>query len=110
MKPQSAKAKSRRLQNKAVELVAEKFGFSEHQIRAAIMGESGMDVKLSETARLIFPFAMECKNQEKLNIWASLQQAEENADGLTPLLIFKRNHSRTYVALEFDDFLNLLAR
>jgi len=72
------------------------------------MGEHGMDVQLSPSARKKFPFAIECKNQEALNIWKSLEQAENNCEGLTPLLIFKRNKSKIYAALEITDFLDLL--
>lgn len=72
------------------------------------MGEHGMDVQLSPSARKHFPFAIECKNQEALNIWKSLEQAENNCEGLTPLLIFKRNKSKIYATLEITDFLDLL--
>ena len=40
------------------------------------MGDSGEDILLSPAARKLFPFSVECKNQEKLNIWSSLEQAE----------------------------------
>ena len=43
------------------------------------MGESGEDIKLSPAARKLIPYSFECKNQEKLNIWEALSQAEENA-------------------------------
>ena len=32
-----------------------------------------------QQARKLIPYAFECKNQEKLNIWSSLEQAEENS-------------------------------
>ena len=67
-----------------------------------------MDVQLSPSARKIFSFAIECKNQEALNIWKSLEQAEANCEGLVPLLIFKRNKSKIYATLEISDFLDLL--
>ena len=51
---------------------------------------------------------IQIENQEALNIWKSLEQAENNCEGLTPLLIFKRNKSKIYAALEIEDFLNLL--
>lgn len=80
-----------------------------NDIKPAIMGESGMDVKLSELARKTFPYAIECKNSESLSIWAALKQCEENAcsEKLTPLLIFKRNHTPTYVVIKMDDFIKL---
>mgnify|MGYP001429573182 CR=1 FL=1 len=50
----------------------------------------------------------EAKNQEKLNIWKSLEQSETNSGNHTPIVIFKRNRTKTYVALEFDKLLELL--
>jgi hypothetical protein len=72
------------------------------------MGDSGEDILLSPAARRLFPFSVECKNQEKLNIWGALEQAEENSGNHTPLVIFKRNRSKTYTVLEFDKLLELL--
>jgi len=57
---------------------------------------------------MLFPFSVECKNQEKLNIWSSLEQAEINSGKHAPLVIFKRNRSKTYAVLEFDKLLELL--
>ena len=37
-----------------------------------------------------------------------MEQAESNCEGLTPLLVFKRNGTKIYAALEISDFLNLL--
>ena len=72
------------------------------------MGASGEDILLSPAARKLFPFSVECKAQEKLNIWSSLEQAEDNSNGHVPLLIFKRNRTKTYAVLEFDKLLKLL--
>ena len=94
MKTASRKAKGRRLQNKIRDLLIEHFSdeLEDDDIRCAIMGESGEDLKLSPAARKLIPYSIECKNQEKLNIWDSLEQAEENSNGHTPVLIFKRNN------------------
>lgn len=72
------------------------------------MGCPGEDVKLSEEATKLFPFSVECKNCEKLQIWKALEQAESENRELSPLLVFKRNRSETYVAMKFDDFINLI--
>ena len=109
MKTRSAKAKGRRLQNKIRDLLLEEFKELEpDDIRTAIMGETGEDIKLSPAARRKIPYSFECKNQEKLNIWESLNQAEENSGDYPPVLIFKRNRSKTYVTLELEDFLKLI--
>ena len=109
MKTRSAKNKGKRLQNSVRELLLENFKQLEpDDIKSAIMGDSGEDILLSPAARKLFPFSVECKNQEKLNIWSSVEQTETNAGKHTPLLIFKRNRSKTYAVLQLDDLLEML--
>ena len=110
MKTSSGKAKGRRLQNKIRDLLLEHFSdkLEQDDIRSQIMGMSGEDIVLSPAARKLFPFSVECKAQEKLSIWSSLEQAEGNSGDHTPLLIFKRNRSKTYAVLEFEELLKLL--
>ena len=110
MKPRSAKNKGKRLQNKVRDLILEKFNskLEQDDVRSITMGDSGEDILLSPAARRVFPFSVECKSQEKLSIWSSLEQAEDNSGDHIPLLIFKRNRSKTYAVLEFDELLKLL--
>ena len=109
MKPRSAKNKGKRLQNKVRDIILEKFDKLEpDDVRSITMGDSGEDILLSPAARRLFPFSVECKNQEKLNIWSALEQAEENSGDHSPLVIFKRNRTKTYAVLEFDKLLELL--
>lgn len=103
MNTQSKKAKGRRLQN-AISEYLDELGLEN---KPAIMGESGIDIKLFGESKSRFPYAIECKNQERLNIWDALKQAESNKGDLLPLLIFKRNRTKTYVAMEWDDFIDL---
>jgi hypothetical protein len=69
---------------------------------------SGEDIVLSPAARRLIPYSFECKNQEKLNIWSSLEQAESNSGDYPPVLIFKRNRSKTYVTVELEEFMKLI--
>ena len=109
MKTRSAKNKGKRLQNKVRDLLLETFSDLEpDDIRSAIMGETGEDIKLSPAARRLIPYSFECKNQEKLNIWDSLQQAEENCGVYDPVLIFKRNRSKTYAVINIEKFIELI--
>jgi hypothetical protein len=110
MKTSSGKAKGRRLQNKVRDVLLEHFSdkLEPDDIRTAIMGETGEDIKLSPAARRLIPYSFECKNQEKLNIWSSLEQAEENSGDYPPVLIFKRNRSKTYVTIELEEFMKLI--
>ena len=110
MKARSAKNKGKRLQNKVRDLILEKFNkqLEPDDVRSITMGDSGEDILLSPAARRLFPFSVECKNQEKLNIWSALEQAEDNSNNHIPLVVFKRNRSKTYAVLEFDSLLKLL--
>tara|TARA_B100001564_G_C20175856_1_gene461795 strand:+ start:88 stop:423 length:336 start_codon:yes stop_codon:yes gene_type:complete len=109
MKTSSAKAKGRRLQQKVRDLLLETFTELEpDDIRSTSMGVSGEDLQLSPAARKLIPYAIECKNQEKLNVWDSLKQAEENSGDYSPVLIFKRNRSKTYAVLNIEKFIELI--
>ena len=109
MKTRSAKNKGKRLQNQIRDQLLENFKQLEpDDIKSTTMGESGEDIQLSPAARKLIPYAIECKNQEKLNIWESLKQAESNSEKGKPVLIFKRNSSKTYAVLEIQDFIDLI--
>jgi len=110
MKTRSAKNKGKRLQNDVRDLILETFQQLEpDDVRSTTMGDSGEDILLSPVARKLFPFATECKNQERLNIWESLEQAESNAGQHIPLVVFKRNRSKTYISMEINDLMRLLS-
>ena len=110
MKTSSGKAKGRRLQNKIRDLLLEHFSdkLEPDDVKVAIMGESGEDIKLSPAARKLIPYSFECKNQEKLSIWEALNQAAENSGDYPTVLIFKRNRSKTYVTIELEEFIKLI--
>lgn len=109
MKTSSCKAKGRRLQDAVVQLLKETYtSLREGDIKPIIMGASGRDVQLSPAAEDVIPFDIECKNTEKTSPWAWIEQANANKkDGRIPLVIFKRNHSKTYAIIEFDDLLKI---
>ena len=109
MKSRSAKNKGKRLQNTVRDILLEAFDTLEpDDIKSAVMGDSGEDIQLSPAARKLIPYSIECKNQEKLNIWSSLEQADDNSKESIPVLIFKRNRSKTYAVIEFKEFVELI--
>ena len=111
MKPQSAKAKGRRLQQMVASDLLQLFPtLTEDDVRSTSMGAGGEDIQLSPAARLLIPFSIEAKNQERLNIWCALDQARNNApSGSTPAVVFKRNNEKPQVALPWDTFLKMLS-
>jgi len=109
MNTRSAKAKGRRLQQTVRDLILKKFkDLQEDDVRSTSMGTGGEDIQLSPKAREKFPFSIECKNTESLNVWKMMEQAEANSKGHIPLGVFKRNGSKCYCVLDLNDFLNLL--
>ena len=110
MKTRSAKNKGKRLQNSVRDILLETFKeqLEPDDIKSTTMGESGEDIQLSPAARKLIPYSIECKNQEKLIIWSALEQAENNSGDYDPVLIFKRNRTKTYAVLELKDFIRLI--
>lgn len=113
MNTSSKKAKGRRLQQYVIELLLNKYKsistIQDGDIKCTIMGESGTDVKMSPLAESIIPFDIECKNQQNISIWKALKQTEANTKlNRIPLLIFSRNHEKTYAILEIEKLLQLL--
>lgn len=108
MKSRSAKNKGVRLQNTTRDAILKAFPTLEpDDVRTATMGAGGEDILLSPAARRCVPLSIECKNQERLNIWSALEQAER---GQYPgAVVFKRNRSKTYVALELNALLEFLS-
>ena len=108
MKTRSAKNKGKRLQNNVRDLLLETFTQLEpDDVRSTTMGESGEDIQLSPAARKLIPFAFECKNQEKLNIWESYSQAVDNCKDYEPVVVIKRNNHKPLVVVDAEYFVGL---
>ena len=70
----------------------------------------GADIQLSPLGQRVFPYSVECKNVERLNIWSALSQAQANTkEGTTGLLVFGRNRTEPYVAMKLTEFMKLQA-
>ena len=107
MKTSSEKAKGRNLQKKVRELLIEHLGVDPEDIESRSMGAGGEDLIMAKAARNLFPYSIECKNQEALNIWAAYKQAEENCKGYEPLAVIKRNHHKPLAVLDLETFILL---
>ena len=106
MRTSSAKAKGRRLQQKFRELLIEKLDIHPEDIESRSMGSGGEDLIMARAARAKFPYSIECKNQEMLNIWAAWEQCNANRGVYQPLVLIKRNGTTPLVVLEADVFLD----
>ncbi len=107
MKTQSAKAKGRRFQQWVRNKLIEILNIHPEDIESRSMGAGGEDLIMARAAREKFPYSVECKNQEKVNIWESYKQAVENSKDYEPILIIKRNNHKPLVLIDAEHFLKL---
>ena len=105
MKTQSAKAKGRNLQKWVVNKLIEEFDIHPEDIKSCSMGAGGEDVVMARAAREKFPFSVECKNVEKLNVYEAYAQACANAKGHEPILFMKKNHKKPLVVVDAEWFI-----
>ena len=108
MKTQSRKAKGRRLQQQFRDLLIEKLDIDPEDIESRSMGAGGEDLIMSKAARTKFPYSIECKNQERMNIWSAWEQANGNKGIYEPLVVIKKNGVRPLVVLDAENFLEMI--
>ena len=102
MRTQSKKAKGRRLQQWVRDILIEKLEVHPEDIESRSMGAGGEDLIMSRSAREKFPYSIECKNQESLNIWKSYEQAQQNSGNYEPIVVLKRNNVKPLVLVDAD--------
>ena len=107
MKPQSAKAKGRRLQQQFRALLIEELNIHPEDIESRSMGAGGEDLIMARAARAKFPYSIECKNVEKLNVWEAYKQADENSKNYEPVVVMKKNNHKTLVVLDAEYFVKI---
>ena len=111
MKPASAKNKGRVLQKWMRDLILETFTDLEmDDVRSTSSGCGGEDLQLSPAARRHFPYSVEAKNVEKLNVWEAYGQAAANSGNHEPLLVMKKNHKKPLVVMDAEAFMELVKR
>ena len=107
MKTQSAKAKGRRLQQWFRDLLIEKLDIHPEDIESRSMGAGGEDLIMARAARQRFPYSIECKNQESINVWKSYEQPQENSKDYEPVVVLKRNNTKPLVLVDAEYFVKL---
>jgi hypothetical protein len=86
----SAKGKGRNLQQWMCKKISEFTGLpwgKDESIESRPMGQSGCDVRLSKSARKLFPFSVECKSGGQWNLPAAIKQCQANLYPDTDFLI-----------------------
>lgn len=107
MKPQSAKAKGRNLQKWVRDQLIEQLDVHPEDIESRSMGAGGEDLIMARAARSKFPFSIECKNVEKLNVWEAYEQAKVNSGDYEPIVVMKKNHKKPLVVVDAEYFIKL---
>jgi len=110
MKTQSAKAKGRKLQQWVRDQIIEQLEVHPEDIESRSMGAGGEDLIMARAARQKFPFSVECKNVEKLNVWEAYEQAKSNSKDHEPIVIMKKNQKKPLVVVDADFFISLFKR
>ena len=105
MRPQSAKAKGRLFQQWVRDQLIEERNIHPEDIESRSMGASGEDLIMARDARQKFPFSIECKNQEKLNVYEAYAQACANSGDHEPILFMKKNHKKPLVVVDAEYFI-----
>ena len=110
MKSASAKQKGRRLQqwvrDKMLELTDD---LEPNDVTSRSSGAGGTDLILSPKAYTYFPLAVECKNVEKVNLWAAYEQACGHSDPGEPVVFLARNRTKPLAIVSAEWLLELLA-
>ena len=107
MKVQSAKAKGRNLQKWTRERLIEELEIHEEDVESRSMGASGEDLIMARAARKKFPYSIECKNQERVNVWESYKQALANCGKYEPIVVIKKNHHKPLVVIDAEAFIKM---
>ena len=71
------------------------------------MGAGGEDLIMARAARQKFPFSIECKSVERLNVYEAYEQASTNSGDYEPVLFMKKNRKKPLVVVDADYFISL---
>jgi hypothetical protein len=107
MKPQSAKAKGRRLQQWVRDFIIDLFPLEADDVRSTSMGAGGEDVQLSTAARKFLPIQIECKNKGQIAVCAWYEQAKEHGP-YQPVLIIKQDHGEPLAVIDARWFFTMM--
>ena len=88
-------------------MLVEHLGADEEDLESRPMGQSGEDIIMGKQTRQIFPYSVECKNQDAVNVWKAYEQSQENCKAYEPLVIIKRNRTKPLALVDAEYFIRL---
>ena len=86
-------------------MLIEHRGIHPEDIESRSMGAGGEDLIMARDARRKFPFSVECKNVERLNVWDAYEQAQPNSGDHEPILFMKKNRKKPLVVVDAEWFI-----
>jgi hypothetical protein len=105
IKPEGKKKKGSRLERKVAQLIRLK-GLDKNAGRQVL---SGGDWAYRGDIRTSLPYQIECKNNERHNIWKEWEQAKDQEKPMKPaVLCISGNYRPILCMMEIDTFLNLV--
>jgi hypothetical protein len=106
MKPASAKAKGRSLQQWVRDLILQcSPSLEKDDVRSTSMGAGGEDLQLSPAARKQYPISIECKSRASYAFYKDYDQAVTNCPkDCEPILVAKANHRKPVVIVDAEWF------
>lgn len=116
IKVRSGKAKGLSFQKKIGQDIADMldvdFGMEDDStVSSRPGGQHGVDIILRGEASKLFPFSIECKKQETLNVVNSIEQAKSNQDGKDWLVICENKRIKPpIVILDWKVLLRLIKK
>lgn len=110
MKTSSGKNKGRRLQQWVVKQLVDYLGCHPEDMESRPMGSGGEDIILGRESRRLFPYSVECKNVERLNVWGAYDQAKANCKEYEPIVVMKKNKRKPVVVVDAEHFFEMVAR
>ena len=107
--PRTRKAKGREFQTWVADQIRATLICHEDDVKPVLMSGAGVDIQISPAMRERFPFSIECKRTESLNVWQAFKQARVNAYPAThPVLVAKSNRLEPLAVIPFSLFLAMV--
>ena len=108
------KAKGSRLQTKIARRIRQVFGLSDQDVQSQVMSVGGEDIILSDKARELLPYSIECKfrsiAKDLGRIYTFYEQATDQAldlaldSEIAPIVFIQQHNQQILVVLSDDDF------
>ena len=115
-----AKSKGRQLQQWVCQRISEFTGLpwgKDEEIASRAGGQPGTDVRLSLSARVMFPFSVECKSSDQWAIPSAIKQCKSNLyPGTDWLLVLdrpsavKKNQVPPIIVIDGETFFKIITR